>query len=196
MTGLQNILLHIEADANAEAARIKEEAKSFAEKQIEEAVLEAEQISNEGKKVAEKTVRDLIKRAEAECDMEFSRAVLLKKQEIIKDAIEKAKLDIKNMEGDAYFEFLQGLLRKYVLNEKSTIFMSKEDIRKMPDFFKNDLKKRDITLAEEEISSMGGFILSYGKIEVNCTIDALIDDARDAISDMLRDAFFDEERGV
>lgn len=195
MTGLQNIIFHIEADASAQSEKIKEDAERFAERQIEDAVLEAEKIAEKDKLNAKKAAEDLVKRAEAECRMKYSHSVLLKKQSIIEEAIGKTRIYIKEMDLDEYFEFLDRLLKKYALNGTGTIFMSKKDIKRMPKFFKKELKNLALAPAEGETCDSGGFVLEYGNVLINCTTKALLDDNREKISDMLSHTFFDRERG-
>lgn len=195
MTGLQNIIFHIEADASAQSEKIKEDAERFAERQIEDAVLEAERLAEEDKLNAEKAAEDLVKRAEAEFRMEYSHAVLLKKQGIIEKAIEKTRIYIEEMDLGEYFKFLDRLLKKYALNGTGTIFMSKNDIKKMPNFFKKELKNLSLAPAESETCDNSGFVLEYGDVLVNCTIDALVNDNREKIFDMLSHTFFDTEGG-
>ena len=56
-----------------------------------------------------------------------------------------------------------------------------------------DLK---LETAASEIPGRSGFILVYGSIEINCTIDAVFDAANEEISDMLNEFLFVCEGGI
>ena len=48
----------------------------------------------------------------------------------------------------------------------------------------------DLKVSENTVDIPSGFILSYGEIEENCSIDALINEKRDVLEDKLNSLFF------
>ena len=66
----------------------------------------------------------------------------------------------------------------------------------MPDNFKLEISKLEkesnikIEISKIARDFSGGFIISYGEIEENCTIDALFNDNVDSICDELNEILF------
>lgn len=195
MTGLENILLQIKSEAEAKAAKAIYSAKCDAEKYVNEAVYKAEKISNEYRALGEKSAAELISRTKTAGEVKLSRTRLLKKQEIIKDIIENAKIKIKEQKTDDYFKFLDGLLQKYALNEDGIILMAAEDKEEVTDSFNIAIKKYRLKALPGDIPKREGFVLVYGSIEINCTITAVFEAASEEISDMLNDFLFGCEGG-
>lgn len=196
MTGLENILLQIENDAKTQAGKIIEQAERLAQKCIDEAILAAEEISNDYNAAALKAAEEIKARAKAGDDAKFSRAKLLKKQEIIKAVIDNAKKAIKEQSEAEYFVFLENLLKKYALNESGKILLHADDKATMTQEFEKAVKASELEAIAAEIPARGGFILVYGSIEINCTIDAIFDAATEEISDMLNEFLFVCEGGI
>ncbi len=196
MTGLENILLQIENDAKTQAEKIIEQAEHAAQKCVDEAILAAEEISNDYNAAALKTAEEIKSRAKAGDEAKLSRAKLLKKQEIIKAAIDNAKKAIKEQSEAEYFVFLESLLKKYALNESGKMLLSETDKAAMTPEFEKAVKASALEALAAEIPARGGFILVYGSIEINCTIDAVFDAATEEISDMLNEFLFVCEGGI
>ncbi|MBR5614802.1 MAG: V-type ATP synthase subunit E [Clostridia bacterium] len=196
MTGLENILAQIETEAKAKAAKITAEAERSAEKCVDEAVLKAEEISNDYKALAQKRAEELISRAKTADEVKLSRARLLKKQQIIKATFENAKTEIKQQKASDYFAFLESLLKKYALEKPGTIVLDAEDIKEVTDSFKTMVNQYGLEVSAGNVSARNGFILVYGSIEVNCTIDAVLDAEAEEISDMLNEFLFGCEGGI
>ena len=196
MTGLENILLQIENDAKTQAGKIIEQAEHAAQKCVDEAILAAEEISNDYNAAALKATEEIKSRAKAGDEAKLSRAKLLKKQEIIKAAIDNAKKAIKEQSEAEYFAFLESLLKKYALNESGKMLLSETDKAAMTPEFEKAVKASALETTVAEIPVRGGFILVYGSIEINCTIDAVFDAATEEISDMLNEFLFVCEGGI
>lgn len=196
MTGLENILLQIENDARTQAEKIIEQAEIMAQKCVDEAILAAEEISNDYNAAALKAVEEIKVRAKAGDVAKISRARLLKKQEIIKTVINNAKKAIKEQTTKDYFGFFESLLKKYALEESGKILLAAEDEKEMPRELAKAVKARRLEISTAEVPARGGFILVYGSIEINCTIDAVFDAATEEISDMLNEFLFVCEGGI
>ncbi|MDY4254194.1 MAG: hypothetical protein SOX69_00505, partial [Oscillospiraceae bacterium] len=64
------------------------------------------------------------------------------------------------------------LAKKNLRNDKGTLCMSDEDIKRCPADFASRLGG-NITVSSVPEKTDGGFILKYGDIEINCTFGAL-----------------------
>lgn len=94
MTGLENIIKHIEDDAKNNAAEMITAAKDEAKKRIDDANTESKRIIDEFKEVAEKKAKETILRATSASELELKKSVLIKKQEIINELIRDAKKEL------------------------------------------------------------------------------------------------------
>lgn len=196
MTGLENIIAQIEGDSKAKAAEIISKAELTAEKHIDDAVLKAEEISNDYKETAKKSADELILRAKTADEAAMNKAKLTKKQDIIKTTTDRAKTEIKEQSATEYFEFLESLLKKNALKKSGVILLSADDKFEMTESFKKAADEYELEITAVDIPKHSGLILVYGSIEINCTIDAVFDEAAEEITDTLNDLLFGVEGGV
>ena len=170
--------------------KILNEIKSDAEKEAAEIIAEAEKAAEAAKS-----------KAQAKCDEYTSvsdeKLVLLKtKQEIIEEVLNKAKNKILNQDADKYFESLLVLLDKYALPEKGILFLNSKDLARVPDDFEtlanNKATKNGgmLDISKDTVDIDGGFILKYGNIEINASLDAIFDENRDELVDTVNDILF------
>lgn len=196
MTGLENILSQIENESKLRVDSIINEAKSASESIIAEAKKKSEDIICDFKQKAEDAASQVINRAQAADEIEGKRAELRKKQELINKAIDAAKAEIKTMDADSYFAFMGQVFKKYALEKPGKLLLSQSDILSMTDSFKKLLADWNVEAQTGEIPEHGGFVVVYGSVEINCTIDALFDEKAEEISDALNRFLFGSEGGI
>ncbi len=196
MTGLENILSQIENESKLRADNMINEAKSAAESVIAEAKKEAEDIICNFRQKAEDAANEVLNRAKAADEIEGKRAELRKKQELINKAIDTAKAEIKAMDADSYFAFMGRIFKKYALKKSGKLLLAQSDILSMPDSFKQLLVDWDVETQTGEIPEHGGFVIVYGSIEINCTVDAIFDEKSEEIADELNKFLFGSEGGI
>lgn len=196
MTGLESIVFEIEASSREKAAELEQKARNEAKQIVNEAVLEAEKISDIFKEEARSKSELLISRAKTADAIKLKREILAKKQAIIKEVTLNAKSSIKNQTSEAYSAFLLKLLDRYAQPEKGTLLMSKTDMDLISADFKTEAKRRGLEIKAGSIAQRDGFVLAYGNIEINCTVDKLFDTFSENISDMLNGLLFGSEGGV
>lgn len=111
---------------------------------------------------------------------------------VIADACDR----VKNLDEGKYFEILKSMAEKYLLPREGEICFSKKDLERMPANFREEIKglaqKKGGTLeiSGEARNIDGGFILVYGGIEENCSIDAMFAEKRDELLDQVRKILF------
>lgn len=193
MKGLSNILTQIENEtaekvnevigaANEQANKIKAESKAKAEKEAKAII-----------SVAEVKAKDMLSRSESANELKIKRAILTKKQELINETIDKAMESIINLPDDKYFDMIIKLVKKYAHSESGgEILMSERDKKRMPKDFELNVKENyGIEVSEKTINSDGGFILSYGDIEENCTFKAVFESKREEILTLINNLLFE-----
>lgn len=196
MTGLENIIKQIENESKLRIDEITKKAEADAADIIRNAENEAKGISEDFEKMIKEKTAEIIERGEAADALEFRRSVLFKKQEIIERVLKNAKQELINQEPDGYFEFLEKLLEMYAQNDSGYIVMSEKDKNNITKDFKKALKGHGLEISKDSIGDVGGFVLVYGSIEVNCTFEAIFDAYNEELSDMLNSFLFNSEGGV
>ncbi len=195
MTGLSNILDRIENESVKKAEEIILKANNEANEMISAAKKEAQKILDDYKVKKEKKTKEILNRIKASDEIEKKRAELFKKQEIIKAVLETARNDIKNQNDDEYFAFLGKVLTKYAQDKNGTVILSNRDFESMTESFKSLLEKKGLDAKAGNVADKNGFVIVYGNIEINCTVDAIFDAEAEELSDMLNKFLFDSEGG-
>ena len=130
--------------------------------------------------------------------MEFleRNSILRAKQQVIEQAIDKARESIAGLNDEEYFNVLEKLLRKNVQQGKGKICFSKKDLDRIPNGFENRVKEivaenqGELVIDKEPANIKDGFVLVYGEIEENCTLKALFDSNIDRIKDIANKQLF------
>ena len=185
MNGLEKITARIESDAAADAARIAEEAKQ-----------QCEAIRAEGEEKAQasywKRVQDGVKATEDRAarlskaaDMEARKSILARKQTIVTRAFDLAEQRLLSLSGEAYVAFLAGLAAKASVTGAEEIVLNKKDAalgKKVAAKANEQLaaqgRQAKLALSRQTGDFSGGLILKDGDVSVNCTVSALIAEAR------------------
>lgn len=188
MNGLKNILLKIEEDGSAEAARIEKEAILHAEEYkagvLETAKAEAGEIAAD----AEKKAAVIDESAKSGCEAYIKRQELAARAQVINDFIGYAAEKIDGMDDGEYFDTLEKLIVKYAQNGEGELILNKKDSDRMPQDFMEKVNKeikngsvKKSAVTDDKIKS--GFIIRYGEIEQNCTFEALLEEKKDETKD-------------
>lgn len=193
MTGLEKIVNRIQLDSQNAIDGIKAKSASQCNSLIDKAESEAQAILSKSKAEAEQKYEDIINRAHSVSSLEERKIMLLTKQEIIKTMISNARKSILSLSDKKYFEIIYKLVGKYSKNSTGVISFNKTDLSRLPaDFTKkvNALSEGEISLNPESAKIDGGFILTYGGVDVNCSISTLINDNIESISDSVAHLLF------
>ena len=195
MNGIEKITARIAEDGKAEndalLAQARAQAAEIAAKYQAEAKAAADEILEHGRKSAEARARHLDSTAQMEC----RKAVLAAKQDVIEEAFQAAHKKLLDLPQAEYVTFLAGLAAQASVTGKEKLIFSADDRAQVgKDVVAAANKKLPagaLTLAEETRPMDGGFILSDGAVEVNCTFDTLIRLQRGALAGEVAKALFD-----
>jgi V/A-type H+-transporting ATPase subunit E len=197
MTGLEKILKHIEDDANANAQAILAEANSKAEEIADKAKKEADEKCAGIAEKSKQDVQSCMSRAESTAALQEKKLILHAKQEIIGDVINRAKETLLQLPDKEYFDVILKMVKKYALGQTGQILFSPTDKKRVPELFdvilNTELSKIDgakLSVSNETRNIDGGFILIYGEIEVNCSLDALFFAAKETLQDKVCEVLF------
>lgn len=190
MKGIEKITARIEADAVADAARIEAEAKAQCDAVRAEGEKKAQdrywQKVREGVKAAEDRGQRLAKAA----DMEARKSILASKQEIVSQAFALAEQKLRALSGEEYIDFLAGQAARAAVTGREKVVLAGKDKKAYGSKVVSKANARltaagktgDLTLSDEEGSFDGGLILREGNISVNCTVEALMAQAREEMA--------------
>ncbi|MCR5774523.1 MAG: hypothetical protein K6G42_05515 [Lachnospiraceae bacterium] len=196
MAGLDKILDSIKAESDNSVADKIKEANDRAEKIKKEAEAsvadECKDIEDKGRKSAE----DTLSRAESAAALLKRKAILSEKQAIIAEVFDDAEQKLISLPDAQYIDTITKIAVKNALPEEGTIIFSAADKKRLPASFEADLNSKlkggRLKVSDETIDAAGGFILSYGGIEQNCTFKALIDASREKLTDKVSKVLFDK----
>jgi len=199
MKGIEKITAHIEADANAEAQAI-----------LDEATQKAKAIEADYKQKAQDEYWSLIKSGTEDCQdrvqrmgrlasMESQKSILATKQEMVAKAFDKAEEKIVNLPQDKYVEFLAKLASKSASSGEEEIILNERDknacgeaVAKAANALLADKGiKGNLKVSGETAEISGGLILRSGGIDVNCTVDTLIEICRGEMASQLAEVMFE-----
>ena len=190
-------------------SQILDEAKAAAEGKIAEAKAQAEETIRSAKEDAAKQTESILhkskndvsnyqERLESSIDLQKRTKILAAKQEVIAGVLEKARAKVEAMEAGEYFSMLLKMVEKYALAQDGEICLCAADLARLPEGFEAEVSR----IAQEKGGSLklsgkgkqikNGFILVYGGVEENCTINAMFDAKKDELSDIVHRLVFSQ----
>ena len=200
MTGLEKILSQIGSEAQQAADETLAQAQAQAQDLVKAAEEEGNAQSQRIAQQAQTAVKDILSRAQSAAALQKRRAMLQAKQEIIRDVISQAKASLFDLEEQEYFDVIVKLAKKNVLPQKGEILFSQADLQRLPQDFEQTLNRAvadqgaSLTISRETRPIDGGFVLSYGGVEENCSFTALFDAAHENLQDQVHELLFSETR--
>lgn len=196
MANIDEIIKEILAQANHTADANISAAKAEADKILSNAKAECQKRQKELDAKTEQAKKAALERAESAASQQKRQKVLNGKQEIISSMLDKAHSEILAMQDDTYFAFVEKLIKKCSLPKDGEIFFSKKDLERLPSGFADttaEIAKANggsLTISKETREIDGGFVLSYGGIEENCSISSLFHANKETLTDKVHELLF------
>ena len=190
MNGIEKITQRIADECREKCRVLTEEAeKRCAAVQAE---YEAEAIAAYEAKLAEgkEEIEQEMQRSERNVRLDAKKDILAVKQELVNTAFDKARELILSMDKTRYVGFLAKLAADASSDGKEQLVFSAEDARSVGAEVVEAANKllaasgrnASLTLSSEKRPMNGGLVLHNGDIEVNCTVDALLDQSRNELA--------------
>ena len=199
MTGLEKIVDQILAEANQEAQTILSDAEAEAKNIRTEADAQAEKSVQAIQKKAETDAKTLEQRMHSANDLYRRTQTLAAKQAVIAKVIDMAYDRVCSMDAAAYFGMLEKWIEKYALAQSGEIYFSDTDLKAMPKGFEEKIQAAaksaggTLKLSATGKDIKNGFILVYGGIEENCTVQAIFDARREQMQDTVHAILYGKE---
>jgi len=199
MKGTEKIIAHIQADAQsqadailAQAAQKCEEIRASYEKKAADAY--GEKI-RAGVKVCEDRVSGIARIA----GMEARKNILALKQDMVSASFDKAVDLLSDLPKDEYVKLLAKLAaeasvtgdEQIVLNEKDAAAVGADVVKAANAALSAEGKKAELVLSESTGTFKGGLVLRRSNIEVNCTVELLVELCRGEMSAKLAGVLFE-----
>lgn len=189
MGGLEKIIESITLEAKEKADEILFDAKETADGIYAEFEQNKAKIIEESTILMQEECMKISKKTEAEADAEARRIVLSAKRSAIEEILAKIKEKIKNAPSKEYFDLLVKLAKANREDMTGEMFFGKKDLERLPEDFSKrvneGLEKGSITISDESLDIDGGFIIKYGKVDINCSIDSIFEDKKNVLSDII-----------
>ena len=195
MDGIEKIIDRISSDAQREIEDVLAAAQAEAEKITAEyqaqAQAQADELLSRGEQAAVERGERLASVAQLECRKEVLRA----KQEVIDEAFQLALRKLLELPQQAYVALLADLAMQASAKGNEALIFSVADrarVGKAVVVAANEKlgERGRLTLSQETRPMQGGFILSDGVVEVNCTFETLVRLQRDTLSTQVADVLF------
>ena len=183
MIGTDRIVSHIrdeaQAEKNAALAQAGAKAAEIAAEFAKKAQAEADELLRSGKEAAEQRVL----RADRTNRLEARKDILGLKQGLVTAAFDKARQAILALDEDKYVAFLAAQAGAAALTGSEEGVLGKADRERLGarivEAANAAAAKRglaaDMKLSDAVLPADGGLVLRRGSIEVNCTLDKLLE---------------------
>ena len=179
MTAAEKILSGIIEDAEAKSEIIISDAK----KKAEEIKLQMEQTANfEADEIISKSekLRNISNsNADSSAKLLKRNKLLEAKNQVIETVFSKIQEKISLYDDEKYCEFIYSLAQKNSLEGNGVLKLNQKDLLRDLSVLKTKLSTLDIELDNDPCDISGGFLLVYGEIIINCSVEALLREKRE-----------------
>lgn len=196
MRGIEKIVDQILEEAREEEVKILDEAHIEVEKIKEASKEEIDKINTLATKEIEDELIKINELSKLSMEQKRKRAILEKKQEVIKEILDEAYEKLLALPEEEYFNLLEDILKKAATDKSGEIRFNQKDREKV---VSNNLMGKFEEIARgkagslslgEDIDIESGFVLVYGGIEENCTFKALIEAKKEELHDVIQKILF------
>lgn len=187
MAKLQELTDQIISVAREQVSDIKKESERNYQKIMDEAKIQGKNDMEEILANARKEAERITSRAISSSAKDTTQGKLSLKMELIEDTISSAYESVLKAGPNAYMSRLAKILTKKVKSDAKDgiILFNKKDKENLSKEILDIIKKSGLSVSDETLNIDGGFVLRYGKIEENCSIEALFRENRDMLIDYI-----------
>ncbi len=177
-----------------QAKVITDDAQAKAGEVIKKAENEAKALSDSIARSTDSKALNMKNSALSSASLITRNANLEAKRNEINKTLYGIKEYILSLDDESYFRILYSMAKD--INEKNgTLLLSEKDKSRLPSDFAAKIKEAgiDAEISNESADIDGGFILRCGNIEINCTLDAVIEDKKNELEDYINSLLFSKE---
>ncbi|HIJ66931.1 MAG TPA: hypothetical protein HPP87_00105 [Planctomycetes bacterium] len=192
----EQVVEKILAQANAEAEKIKAEAREKAAQAQGRLESQLADYEKETKELAARAGEDKQARMLATAKMEIRKEILRAKNALLDEVIEKVGQRIKQLSDEENESLITSLMTKAVQSGDEEVLVGAGEKRIGHEMIKQINRKLgpgykgNIQLVRERADIEGGFILRRGRIRINASVEVLLAAARDKFEMELAEELF------
>lgn len=195
MTGLEKILAEIRDEALAEAEATRVQARAEAERLLAEARAAGEAAAAKANADADDTVAEIMRSRDSAKELQRRQNTLATKQALLGETLDAALQSLYALPETEYFALLVKLAAQAAQPGQGEMLLNQQDQKRLPAGFEKNLAAAlpagaTLVVSQKTRPIDGGFVLSYGGVEENCSFAAMFDARRDEFSDKIRDTLF------
>ena len=189
MKGMEKITRRISSEAEEAAAALIAQGQKDAQEIRARYEAQAKDTEAELLRQGKEKLEQKVQRAARAARLDAKKDILSVKQEMVSAAYEKARQQILALPEEKYVAFLAREAGEAALTGREEIVLSPEDLKargeKLLAAANAYAKKRGLpgtlTLSKETRPIRGGLVLREGDIEVNCTLESLLELSRGSL---------------
>ncbi len=187
MNGIDKITARIESDAAAEAAVMAQDTESRCAQIRADAEKQAQEHYWARLKQGMKGIEDRSARLASTADMEARKNILAFKQETVVSVFDRAERELLSMPRADYIKFLTDKAVAASVTGREELVFNAADKKSVAEkvlaaankVLESAGKTAELTAADDTGRFAGGLIIRQGSIETNCTVEALMEQARE-----------------
>jgi len=119
-----------------------------------------------------------------------AREILKIKNESVDLVLLKTRQKILDLDDKSYEQLLISFLKKYREDKKGEIILSSSDKERNLKNFEKEALSYGLEISRDTADISGGFILKYGNVEENCSIDAVLKEKKEQLTDYINSNLF------
>jgi V/A-type H+-transporting ATPase subunit E len=210
MTGLSKITDKILAEAHADAAATMAQAKTRSDEISRAAIARAAELRAKVDEDAKREAAEIVSRAKSGEAMLRRNTVLAEKSAMIDEVFAMAHKELLALSDEQYLALLtaiassvleqlrsdekmnEELYGEEASNESYEVLLNSRDHDRMGDALRANLPKY-AALSEDTAAIDGGLVVRHGKVEVNCSIAKLVEEARPMLEAKVNHTLFPEK---
>lgn len=190
---IEKITSKIISDAEAKAKVTLDAAKAECDGILAEAQTKADELVKKAEAEGLDEKEKLISRRKAVAEIDGRKIILEEKQKLISECFDKAVEKIANLEENEYVDFLVKLVESTGETD-GEIIMNAKDAAKIGEKLVQEANGRisggRITLSDKTEGISGGFLLRKGSVYINCSLEALVENAREGLAREVAEKLF------
>ena len=195
MNGIEKITARIESDASADVEAIRAEAEAKCQEIRAAYDQKAQDAYWAIVKAGAEECEQRVLRASRTAGMESKKTVLAMKQDMVSQAFDMAMEKLLSMPEKRYVDFLAKQAAAAARKGTERVALNAADLEKVgPQVVKAANALLDggkLTLAKKPVGIRGGLILQDGDIQINCSIEQLMEQYRGHLAAQVAEVLFE-----
>lgn len=191
--GIEKITEKILSEARNDADQILEKAGCDGRDTLHKAQLRSDNIKRETEERGNEDAVLMKSRKVSVAELEARKMKLAAKQGAITKAFDLALEKLENMEKNDYIRLLVKAISEtgvdggeLLLNQKDHDFVG----QKVVELANASSSSRKVTLSEQTIGAKGGFVLRKGAVEINSTLETMVNAVRESVTPEVVEVLF------